>query len=144
MVVNESGFAKGGDEPARHEGDEVGSGRDVPRLDIARHHQRDLPLYSLGLKPVIDRVGVLAADDDGYVPGIQESIAPLQPRTHRVPAPRRERIAVLQRVAGRRLRKADPRRRAADAGLETDGIFNDGCGRNGTVQPRLRQSCVSK
>ena len=72
----------------------IGTRDDMERLDIAGHDERDAPLQSLGSEPAVDQVGVLAADDDGDVPRIEENIAPLQLRTNGVAAPNRESVAI--------------------------------------------------
>jgi len=50
-----------GNQPARHESDEVGAGDHVQRLDIAGHHKRDPPLNAFGMQPAVDEILVLAA-----------------------------------------------------------------------------------
>ena len=77
-VTSDNCFASARDQAARHEGDEIGAGGDVQRLDIAGHHQRDPPLDAFGAQPAVDQVLVLAADDDGDMPRVQEGVALLQ------------------------------------------------------------------
>ena len=64
-VTSDNCFASARDQAARHEGDEIGAGGDVQRLDIAGHDQRDPPLDALGAQPAVDQVLALAADHDG-------------------------------------------------------------------------------
>ena len=93
-VISDNCFAQRADQAARHEGDEIGARGDMQRLDIAGHDQRDAPLDPLAAQPALDQILVLAADDDGDVPCVQENIAPPQLRADRMAAPHRERVAV--------------------------------------------------
>src|ERR1700733_12910486 len=81
-------------QPVGNKRHEIAARHDMERFQIARHHQRNTSLDPVGQEPVFDQVRVLAADDDGDMPRIQEDIAPPQPGSDRVTAPHRERIAV--------------------------------------------------
>src|SRR5216683_6624600 len=124
------------DQALRHEGDEIGACRDMQRFDIAGHDQRDPPLDALATQPAVDQVFVLAADDDGDVPRMEENVAPLQLRANGVAAAYRERVTVgieklamksLERIADRdheidRARKlrGEDRRTAPGHNVEPD------------------------
>jgi hypothetical protein len=66
------------DQALRHEGDEIGACRDVQGFDITGYDQRDPPLDALAAQPAVNQVFVLATDDDGDMPGVQERIPLLQ------------------------------------------------------------------
>src|ERR1700709_2672583 len=66
----------------------------MQRLDVAGHYQRDPPPHALAQEPGVDQVRILAADDHGDMPRIQECLAPLQLRPDGMTAPSREPIAV--------------------------------------------------
>jgi hypothetical protein len=66
----------------------------MQRLDVARHHECDLALDPFCVKPGVDQVLVLAADDHRDMPRREEDVTLLQLCRHRVAAPHRQRVAV--------------------------------------------------
>src|SRR5260370_18705586 len=87
-------FGECGDQATRDECHKLRTRDDMERLDIAGHDERDAPLQSLGSEPAVDQVGVLAADDDGDGPRIEENIAPLQLRTNGMAWPNRATVTI--------------------------------------------------
>ena len=61
-------------QPAGNEGDQISARHDMQRLDIAGHDERNAPFDALGAQPVVDRLAVLATDDDGDMPRAQEGM----------------------------------------------------------------------
>src|SRR5258708_27889243 len=84
----------------------------MQRLDIAGHDEGNAPFNALGPQPVVDQVRVLAADDHGDVPGVEEGLAPGKLGADGMTAPHRERVAVgIEQLAMKTLKRVADRDR---------------------------------
>ncbi len=94
----------------------------MQRLDIAGHDQRNAPFNALGPQPVVDQVRVLAADDHGDVPGVEEGIAPGKLGADGMTAPHRERVAVgIEQLAMKTLKRVADRDHHIDGARKLRG-----------------------